>query len=79
MREIFAMIGPYHVVLMAAVLVATSACGGRENREVPVGKAGETELAIGMVTKIEGTSLLRATIEPRRTSRGRTKCRWQRR
>lgn len=68
--EMFSMTNSYRVLLLVAALAATSACGGRENREVPVGKAGETGLAIGSVTKIQGTSLLRATVEPRRTPRG---------
>lgn len=54
------------VLLLAAALAATSACGGRENREVPIGKAGEAELSISGTEAIEGTGLLRATIAPRR-------------
>lgn len=57
---------PYRVLLLATALAVTSACGSRENREVPIGKAGEEELSISGTEAIEGTGLLRATIAPRR-------------
>lgn len=58
------------LTLLASVLLTTGACGGRDDEEVPVGKAGTAELAIGAVTSISGTSLLRATVEPLRSGRG---------
>ncbi len=57
------------IALLAGVLLATAACGARDNREVPIGKAGEAELSISATETIEGTGLLRATIAPRSSDR----------
>ncbi len=51
--------------LLSVGLVATAACGSRDNREVPIAKAGEDELSISQTEPIEGTGLLRATVAPR--------------
>lgn len=64
------MIISLRLALLASMLLVTAACGGRDDQEVPVGKAGTAELAIGAVTSISGTSLLRATVEPLRSGRG---------
>ena len=57
------------MIMLLATSLTVASCGQRQNREVTVAKAGETELTIGSAAPIAGTGLLSATVSTRRSDR----------